>query len=579
MSLDTLDQAEVAELVCRLDVAAQAAGDEHEVLEYLKWGAEETAQAAGALALAFEYRLTLRRTGGREDGFVFVPKFTSADGRSFPIPVSEVPEEVCRLWAACAEEAASPVARARLHDLLFERRWGNGRDHARAAAEAYVGIVRLGKALAIRRADALVRALELARRTGQGELADRVISVMVEAVKADLAQAEPQPGVVLELLEALTYDIANLAELEELLAATRRAFRDAFTTEQTIALQRYRVRRDSNRCAELDRERVKAWVLQAESAEPLVRLKLLERAADLARRLRLADLAEQVTTTLQQIQPGTLGLQTVEAQIGLSAEDIERYLAQFTEAASWQEALARLVAAGPPSGAAEENRQQADAIAGEFVYASLLPKTRLGGDGLPRFTARTPEEAAEVRLADQEVLTIQVHGLFLGEALERIGAKFEPILHDELQAFFQHPPHVPSTVAAGLTRAFEHYFRGDYEAAAYLGNPRIETIARNLVLALGLPVYRVQRAKTPGQYPGLGVLLDALSKAGLDPSWHRFLWTFLASPVGLNYRNELAHGFVEHVDRTRAALVLIAVLYLAALEPPRHAHEESGPQP
>jgi Domain of unknown function (DUF4209) len=98
-----------------------------------------------------------------------------------------------------------------------------------------------------------------------------------------------------------------------------------------------------------------------------------------------------------------------------------------------------------------------------------------------------------------------------------------------------------------------------------VASPRVETLIRNLVLALGLPVYRVQREKTPGQYPGLGVLLDGLAKAGLDSSWHRFLRTFLASPSGLNYRNELAHGFVDEVDRTYAALVLVAVLYLATL--------------
>ncbi len=62
--------------------------------------------------------------------------------------------------------------------------------------------------------------------------------------------------------------------------------------------------------------------------------------------------------------------------------------------------------------------------------------------------------------------------------------------------------------------------------------PRIETIARSLVLAAGTPLWRIQKGHTQGQYPGLGGLLGELRNAGLDPSWYRFLWTYLASPPG-----------------------------------------------
>ena len=52
-------------------------------------------------------------------------------------------------------------------------------------------------------------------------------------------------------------------------------------------------------------------------------------------------------------------------------------------------------------------------------------------------------------------------------------------------------------------------------------------------------------------------------KKHLDGSWHRYLWTFLVSPFGRNYRNELAHGFVEQVGVYGSALTLIAALHLA----------------
>jgi Domain of unknown function (DUF4209) len=560
-----LDEADIAELVRRFDAAAQAAGDEHEVLAHLALTVEEGQQAAGALATAFEYRLAVRQASGRRAETAFVPKFASPDGASYPSAVAEVPEEQCRLWAACAARSSSPVVRARLHDLLFERRYGNRRDHARAAVEGYLAIAQQDGGVAIRRADALVRALELARRTAQDDLADQVIPVMVAAVRASLSQSEPQAGVVLRLLEALTYDTAEVAELDELLAATRRAYPDAFTTTHTVALQRRRDGADPARRAELDRELVEAWIAEADGAEPLVRLKHLERAAALARRYGLADVEAQVTSELQRTQPEELGLQPVQAHTEVPAEEVERFLAQFTEAANWQEAFARLLAMGPPSGDVADNRQQAEAHAQEFVFASLVPHTRLGGDGLPRFTPSTPDQVAEAQLADLEALALLFQGPFLGQALDRVGARFGPIPEDELRGFFERAPLVPPPVAGSLARAFGHFFRGDYEAAAYVATPRAETVVRNLVLALDLPVYRVQRAATPGQYPGLGVLLDALAQAGLDPSWHRYLRTLLASPSGLNYRNELTHGFVDQVDQMHAALVLVAVLYLARL--------------
>lgn len=74
--------------------------------------------------------------------------------------------------------------------------------------------------------------------------------------------------------------------------------------------------------------------------------------------------------------------------------------------------------------------------------------------------------------------------------------------------------------------------------------------------------FEVQRGRTRGQYPQLGRMLVKLKKH-LDGSWHRYLWTFLVSPFGRNYRNELAHGFVEQVGVYGSALTLIAALHLA----------------
>ncbi len=63
-------------------------------------------------------------------------------------------------------------------------------------------------------------------------------------------------------------------------------------------------------------------------------------------------------------------------------------------------------------------------------------------------------------------------------------------------------------------------------------------------------------------HKGLGILIDILADRGLDESWCRFILTYLARQDGMNLRNEMLHGAEVDVDEVRAALVIVAVLYL-----------------
>jgi len=51
----------------------------------------------------------------------------------------------------------------------------------------------------------------------------------------------------------------------------------------------------------------------------------------------------------------------------------------------------------------------------------------------------------------------------------------------------------------------------------------------------------------------------------MDRSWDRFLSTFLVSPFGPNYRNELLHGYVDDATRIPAALTILIALRLALI--------------
>jgi hypothetical protein len=82
-------------------------------------------------------------------------------------------------------------------------------------------------------------------------------------------------------------------------------------------------------------------------------------------------------------------------------------------------------------------------------------------------------------------------------------------------------------------------------------------------------IYRLQVSKDPGQYPGLYVLLQELERVALDESWAYFLRWLLLGPLGMNIRNEVAHGFVADISPVYAVLVLRAAALLVTVVAPQ----------
>ncbi len=167
-------------------------------------------------------------------------------------------------------------------------------------------------------------------------------------------------------------------------------------------------------------------------------------------------------------------------------------------------------------------------MAKQAPLSSLLPRTRVGGDGLPRYTPATDEARREQQVIDHEMSNAHLFAIFLAEALRRIWTMWGPIPVEELAEFLGEKQHVRAPVAAALARSFLRFFAGDAEGAIYTATPRVETLTRELALTLDLPTYQMQRVSRPGQYPGLGALLPTLKD--MPESWWRFLSGYIASP-------------------------------------------------
>ena len=519
--------------------------------------------------LADAFRFYARSSNNGEERFG--PMVTFDSGASIPGPLADVSDETCVIWAAVAEHSKSPRVQARLHDLLFERRWNDVGIHGAAAVDAYRRDASQIDPPSLRTVDGLGRAYRLTRLLGREDLRSYVTDDLLLAARASVVSSDPKPGVVLNLIELVVDAGCEDPEVDDLLRQARDLFPGAWHTESTIELQRRRASDDTSR-RELDRELIMKWLQEADRADSLAALMHREKAAQLALERGQPDLADRAVRAMQDAEPTELNQIRVEVPSTVTAEQIEEAIESLV-GNDWWDSVGLVLGSGPPSGDVARNRDQAAERAAEFPLQALLPKVRLGGDGLPRYSAQSEEDQLDDQLADAEAIGMQWTGQLMAEALRRACERFDPSVETVIEALQSVNCAMPTADAIG--RVVQRFKTGDFEAAAYTAIPLIERQCRELLLSINAPLYRVQRQRTPGTYPGLGFLLPELARRGLDESWYRFLRTLLVAPNGWNLRNEALHGFVKEVDATTSGLVLIALLYASQLQPTSPASSHS----
>ncbi|MDQ4142679.1 MAG: DUF4209 domain-containing protein [Actinomycetota bacterium] len=512
--------------------------------------------------MAFDY--SLRHQRFKEINLSsFVPMLGYESGDSYPPAVKSVDSEIADAWAQLLGVSGHPVVVSRLSHLLLERDQRTRGELARMSASAYVEVARKWDDYEGR--SALIYGLAMSRFSGDADLTAAVADKVREMAWKDLAAQEGSFGSAYLLVDALLSLNDPPDDIDEMLRALGDLAIDAWTVEDVIQLQRQRAKGDQARLRELGRARIRAWMTQAEAADGFVKAMHYETAARIAGDLGEKDLLIEAQRALQSIDKSELELQRISSEVQIPQEAIEAFLSQFTDFDDWRHAINYISVVVPPTGSVQENRLALERAKIDAPLSHLMPHVMIGSDGLPRFRPHSDEAQVDQELASQERFRLQIMGPLLAESLRRILEKFANVTEEEFKTYFESLPHVTPEMARKLTLALLRFRSGDVEGAAYMATPIAEALARNLVLVSGQPLYRVQRKQSPGQYPGLGFLLGELRKIGLDESWYRFLWTFLASPAGVNFRNELFHGFLDRVNANHAALVLIAAMFLAHL--------------
>lgn len=564
-------------LADHVQTAADGAANWYEIGAQIQKAAEpENLESVAPIVSAFQYDFVEpTETERRNRWGAYGPMLELAEGGVYPTPVDAAPDEWPETWATLVDQVQHPAARSRLHDLLWERRWGPRPDqHARGAIDAFEELA-AGTWSALDRAECLNRALEIARGIGDEERQNRLIRKTVEAAQASIRGAERQPGVALRLVESLMRLPASdqPRELDSLLDEAIAAYEPDPWILQTIAdLQATRARADKEGIRSIYARQVQRWRDAASNTTGLVRMSHLERALELARVHGLREEADELRRAIQGMTPDEMDLKTISATVEMPREQVERFHDAFLEGEDWKECLILFGSYGPPSGDYEKNVKTIKELQREHPLQFLFSKVILGPGNVPILHATTEEEHREVELSEHEARGIAFWAISAAEVLDRIRREKAVPEPDEVAAFFSTDV-ITVEVAERMGRALLLYWENQPDEAAHVLVPRLEAAVREMCRQAGLAIIREPRGRAPGGVRPLGDLMSAL-KGRLDESWRRYLANLLVDPVGTNLRNRISHALLPRVAREQAAVLLHAACFLRLLAPGEDASTE-----
>jgi hypothetical protein len=521
---------------------------------------DEEVEDAKPLVWAFGYMLVgRRREEPRERSGVFAPQF-EIDGSIFPPRLTEIPHEIPALWAAYVKNLDwHPLAASRLHDLLWVLRHGERPiDHARAAVDAYVQLSDALETMDL--VDALSRAIEIGSEIGDDERVATAVQRAVEVIETEIADTnERRPGIPLNLLEDIVALKAerrpeNLMDLVE--AAGGRYGDDPWIAQSVGELQASLLPPKGR--ATLALEQIERWRSEAQKGDGVLRYVHLQHALEIARKHGLSEQAKVILVELQSITPEDLDLKTFSAEVNIPREKIDPYIKSFGEQESWQAALERFGAVGPPVNA--EPPQQ---LAPEASLSRIFPTQILGSQSSLVFRAAKAEDHDRLDASKDEAVQIQLWGTFAVEILETIRDGFGQPDRGELVDFFT-TELIDAAAAARLADALLRFFDDDDDGSLHIVIPQIEAVIRSAAAGLGIVVIKNPQGERPGGVRQLGALLADLG-GRVDESWRRYLVNALNDSLGLNLRDLVSHGLYGPASRAHVAIALHIALHLRSL--------------
>ena len=194
----------------------------------------------------------------------------------------------------------------------------------------------------------------------------------------------------------------------------------------------------------------------------------------------------------------------------------------------------------------------------------LIRRTHIRPDGSECCHPDSPEERLEKDLAREHAAWAALTAkLWIETSLDAIRDRYG-LAPETITEFVTEHGLVGQFEGEAFGRAFRHYWSGDYDSAANVALPRIESALRNIALGADESIINLprggQRPKCGGYKP-LGAILPLL-KDTLGENAVRMLQYLLVDNHGMNLRDNYAHGIQSETPQTDAAIALWIALWL-----------------
>jgi len=531
------------------------------------------------------------KPGGSVWGTYFAPSMTATTKEGVEVNSPDIireDEATIAYWASRSDEAHHPILRARYADLVwdFTGLVANRRPDvvfARKAIDAYVEAIENKIYFHDSQAeDFAARALSIALSINHKARVQQVKGVFfdLDAAIGDVAKRGLWSMLFDNLYESPGVGLTDperqsiIDKLEYVLRVTTQQDQPLFEPwfAQGAAERLERHYRRAGQMAEVHRV-VRAYGHAFESAagtaNAMLAVAWLQPVYDKYRDLGMNDDVYRVHQVLEtRGHEAQTGMQPVQIPLQIDFNEVSRVADALTEG-DLQQAVRRIGIMFVPR--ADQVRALNERIRSHAPLMSLIPITRYEA-GHPAGIIGPQDQDAEGRLVHQMASQIGLDAIWLAATFDRL-AERHAMTADQIVDALLASPVFASARRSILVSGIEALLSQDYIKAIHVLVPQVEHAVRTLASLSGVPT--TTRGYTRGvmQTRGLGEILhDRLFRQLIDENVRRYLLVFLADPRGINLRNRVAHGLLEHDQMERALTdrvvqVLLALSCFATKEP------------
>jgi hypothetical protein len=545
---------------------------------------EEAGNARGSealrmLSLVFLYDLISPHHDARRAtvGGPYASMMETEDGTYPPRP-ADVLEQVRSVWRSALERVEDPIVGARVSDLLYVAEGRSAHADGRRAAGELAELAQEAEREPLSRAVSMARSIEILVELNDREALSEVLEVADRVVLDLLEQEHPGPPLnVLRALVGLKKD-RRPDGLEALLTRATERFPAGHVGESALELAA-EGSNDSERQKELRRRQLQLRIEEADAAEGLAKVTMLQRAIELARRFGFSRELEDLLKQQQDLPKEDLGFESMEETIDLPTEEVREQIDLIVGpyAAGIFEALKRLGDFGPPGGSHADIDHEVEEQEKESPLLNLFSHSMFGTEtSAPTFMAATHESKRLMSRGRQRQFHIGFYGQILyapmlDEAVDHHGRPS----HEELARHFA-TDLIGEVRGERIALAVEFFWGEEYDEAAHLIVPRLESILRDVARISGIPIVRPAEE---GRFTGVVSLNVVLAKLRelYEMPWFDYLEALLCDPLATNLRNDIAHGIRRRVGGVEAALLIQAACHLTLIRAIERSEEPSPP--